>query len=133
MIELYCDGAAFPNPGECAIGIVLVYKGHIKEVGEKIGTGTNNIAELTAIKRGLELIKDKTRPITIISDSQYALNCISGKFKPSKNIELISSIKTILDEFEDFKLKWVRGHSGNKYQERADHLANQFFINGYYL
>lgn len=133
MIELYADGAAFPNPGNMGIGIVLVYKGHIKEHSEEIGKGTNNAAELMAIKVGLELIKDRTIPVTVISDSQYALNCIKGNWSPKKNIELISEIHALIGTFDKVFFKWVRGHSGNKYNERADALANQYFANGYYL
>ncbi len=133
MLEIYCDGACFPNPGEMAIGVVLVWNKHTKEIGEKIGEGTNNIAELTAVKRGLELVKDRTKPITVITDSQYALNCLTGKWNPSKNVELISEIKDLISEFSTVKYKWVRGHSGDKYQEKADSLANQFFKNSYYF
>ena len=133
MIELYADGACFPNPGNMAIGIVLIYGGHVKEHSEEIGKGTNNIAELTAIKTGLNMIKKRDIPVTIISDSQYALNCLKGNWNPSKNIELITEIQNLISEFDTVHLKWVRGHNGNKHNERADNLANQYFANGYYL
>lgn len=130
-IQLYSDGACFPNPGSMAIGVVLVWGDHHKEFSEKIGEGTNNIAELTAIKFGLEKIKDKTIPVRIISDSQYALNSISGKWNPAKNKELILNIRELLEEFSQVGFRWVRGHNGNKWNERADALANQYFSNGY--
>lgn len=133
MIELYSDGACFPNPGNMAIGIVLIYKGHIKEHSEEIGKGTNNIVELTAVKLGLEMIKTRDIPVTIISDSQYALNCLKGNWNPSKNIELIKEIQEIIKGFEKIHFKWVRGHAGDKYNERADQLANKYFSDGYYL
>lgn len=129
MIELYADGAAFPNPGGMGIGIVLVYKQHVKEYGCHIGQGTNNIAELTAIKRGLELIKNKTIPVRIISDSKYALNVLNGSWQAKKNILLIKEIQNMFKEFQKIEFKWVRGHSGIKYQERADSLANYYVFN----
>lgn len=133
MIELYSDGSASPNPGEMAIGGVLIYKGNRREFSAKIGHGTNNIAELTAIKHGLSLIKNKAVPIVIISDSQYALNCIKGNWNPTKNRELISEIQTMIKGFSEVKFKWVRGHTGNGHQERAHELSNQFFANSCYL
>jgi ribonuclease HI len=133
MIELYADGACFPNPGNMAIGVVLIWNGRVKEHSEEIGKGTNNVAELTAIKTGLQMIKKRDIPVTIISDSQYALNCLKGNWNPSKNTDLIKEIQTIISEFETVHFKWARGHSGNKWNERADELSNQFFSNGYYL
>lgn len=124
MIKLYTDGAAFPNPGKMGIGVVLCYKHHKKEIGESIGYGTNNIAELSAIKRGLSEIKDRSIPVTVISDSLYALNVVNGKWKARKNIPLILEIQELVKKFDDVRFKWVRGHSGNKLQERADELAN---------
>jgi ribonuclease HI len=133
MIELYADGACFPNPGNMAIGIVLVYGGHTKTHSEEIGKGTNNVAELISIKIGLAMIKKRDIPVTIISDSQYALNCLKGNWNPQKNKALITEIKKLISEFDTVHLKWVRGHNGNKYNEQADHLANQYFSDGYYL
>lgn len=125
MIELYTDGACVPNPGEMAIGGVLFYKGKLKEFSGKIGKGTNNIAELTAIEYGLGMIKDRSIPVTVISDSQYAINSLNGKWKPKKNQDLINAIKLLIKDFESVNFKWVRGHNGNKFNERADELANR--------
>lgn len=124
MIDLYTDGAALPNPGKMGIGIVLRYKHHTKEIGEGIGYGTNNIAELTAIKRGLLEIKNRSVPVTIHSDSMYALNVVNGRWNAKKNIPLIAEIQELVKTFESVTFRWVRGHSGNKYQEKADQLAN---------
>lgn len=132
MIELYADGACFPNPGNMAVGVVLKYGNHIKEFSEEIGEGTNNIAELTAIKFGLEKIKDRTIPVKVISDSQYALNVITGKWNPKSNHNLIHELGLLISEFSDINFRWERGHTGkNEHHERADYLANQFFTNGY--
>lgn len=128
MIEIYCDGACFPNPGKMGIGIVLLYKGHSKEVSQLSGEGTNNIAELTAVQESLKLLKRNDIPVKIYSDSMYAVNQLSGRWNPKKNIELINDIKQDLKKLDNFELIWVRGHSGNRWNERADYLANRGLI-----
>jgi len=129
-IHIYADGACFPNPGEMAVGIVLEHKGRVKEISQKIGQGTNNRAELMAIKIGLEAIKDRSIPVKVLSDSQYALMTITGKWSRAKNQELIDSIEELAKNFFSVSYQWIRGHSGDMFQERADSLANQFFEKG---
>lgn len=128
MIEIYTDGAAIPNPGNMGCGIVLVYGEHTKEISEHIGHGTNNVAELTAIKIGLQNITNRTFPITVFSDSMYAVKILTGEWKPKENIDLVNDIKRLISYFDDVKIKWVRGHAGNKYNERADCLADNAAI-----
>src|SRR5262245_63631659 len=50
-VVVYTDGACSGNPGPMGIGVVVLDKGERKEISEYLGTGTNNIAELTAIER----------------------------------------------------------------------------------
>src|SRR5688500_2865425 len=52
-IIVYTDGGASPNPGPCGIGVVILDRGERREISEYLGVGTNNIAELTAVLRGL--------------------------------------------------------------------------------
>ena len=130
MIEIYADGAAIPNPGNMGCGIVLVYNNHVKDISEYIGYGTNNIAELTAVKIGLQNIKNRLMPITVFSDSMYAVKMLSGEWSPKENLELIFEIKNFISEFNNVKIKWIRGHTGNRYNERADYLANGAAMEG---
>lgn len=125
MIEIYCDGACVPNPGEMGIGIVLIYKDHTKEISRLIGEGTNNIAELTAIQESLKLLKRNDIPVKIYSDSMYAVNQLSGRWNPTKNIELINDIKQNLKKLDNFELIWTKSHNGNRWNERADYLATK--------
>ncbi|MBW1894092.1 MAG: hypothetical protein JRI91_10420, partial [Deltaproteobacteria bacterium] len=66
---IYTDGASSGNPGPSGIGVWLKYKGHEKSISKFIGNSTNNIAELEAIKAGLNEIKKKELPIRIFTDS----------------------------------------------------------------
>ena len=123
-IHIYTDGACRENPGPAGCGVILIYNSHIKEYSEYIGKATNNIAELTAIKIGLEALKSKNIPIVIYSDSSYSIGVLSQNWKPKKNKMLILKIKDLIHSFDNIKFVKVKGHSGDKHNERADKIAN---------
>ncbi|PIY80308.1 MAG: ribonuclease H [Candidatus Pacebacteria bacterium CG_4_10_14_0_8_um_filter_42_14] len=58
IITLFSDGGARGNPGPAGIGFVaLVEDQLVYEHGEKIGETTNNVAEYTAVIRGLNWLQ----------------------------------------------------------------------------
>ena len=124
-IHIYTDGACSGNPGPAGIGVFLFYKSHKKEISEFIGHATNNIAELTAIKRGLETVKEKKRnmPIKIYSDSGYAIGLFTKGWNASKNVELVNSIKQLIKEFKNITFIKVKGHSNIRGNNVVDRLA----------
>ena len=127
-IYIFTDGACSGNPGPMGIGYVYVYidgmgKEVTKEVSEGIGNGTNNIAELTAIKQALTGVKRKDVSTIVCTDSSYSVGVLAGNFKAKKNLELIAEVKSIMSLFKDIEIKHVAGHNGIKYNEIADKLA----------
>lgn len=126
MVEIYTDGSCLKNPGgPSGSGVVMIYKQNVKVISYGIGESTNNIAELVAIQKALEAVKADKRhyPMIIYTDSKYAIGVLTGKMKASKNVELIHEIRAILLKFPDVQFEWVKGHSGNKWNEVADRLA----------
>lgn len=122
-IVVYTDGGASPNPGHAGLGAVLICEGKILDIWEYIGHSTNNIAELMAIGRALEHIKNKTLPVLLYSDSTYAIGVLSGRMKAAKNRELIASIQAEMRNFPSLSLLKVKAHSGVTYNERVDRLV----------
>lgn len=120
---IYTDGASSGNPGPSGIGVWLKYKGHEKSISRFIGNSTNNIAELEAIKAGLNEIKKKELPIRIFTDSSYAYGLLVLNWKAHKNRELVQSIRKLMSGFKKLKLIKVKGHSGVQGNEIADQLA----------
>ncbi|HEU0034705.1 MAG TPA: ribonuclease H [Kofleriaceae bacterium] len=123
-IHVWTDGGCIPNPGPAGIGVVIVDGRERKEISEYLGHGTNNIAELTAIVRGLEEVKDRTRPIVVYSDSQYAIGLLTQNWKPKANIELVAKLRALLREFPEVRFVKVAAHSGIALNERVDQLAS---------
>jgi ribonuclease HI len=62
-IHVWTDGACTGNPGPAGLGVVIIDGKDHRELSEYLGQGTNNIAELMAILRGLEEVPDKQRPV----------------------------------------------------------------------
>jgi len=128
-VHVWTDGACSGNPGPMAIGIVVVAGEQRREHGEYLGEGTNNIAELTAIRRGLEIadqiVPDRDRPFRVYSDSSYAIGLLSQGWKAKANQELVAELRGLLRGYRSLRLVKVEGHSGVKENERCDLLARQ--------
>lgn len=123
-IEVYTDGACRGNPGAAGLGVVLRFGPHFREMRQFLGTTTNNVAELMAIKVGLEQIKKPQMPVRIYTDSRYALGVLTGDYKARANRALVREIQAVLEGFPDVRFEWVKGHAGTPLNERVDALAN---------
>jgi len=124
-LELWTDGACSGNPGPMGIGIVALDGGKRREHGEYLGVGTNNIAELTAIDRALDLAGDDAvqRHVRIFTDSAYSIGVLSKGWKAKANQELIARMRRRLATLPNVEFVKVSGHAGVPENERCDELA----------
>jgi ribonuclease HI len=107
---------------------VFVATGLKREFHKEYGPGTNNQAELLAVQLGLEkIVKDRDKAnVTIYSDSQYAIGCLSNPhWRPKINVELIHQIKQLMTEFNSVTFVKVKGHSNHIGNDAADSLATK--------
>jgi ribonuclease HI len=121
----YADGACSGNPGPAGLGVVVVDGPTRMEISEHLGEGTNNIAELTAIERVLDVVREPGRPLVIHTDSAYAIGVLSKGWKAKANLALIERVRDRLAKRPATRLVHVRGHSGIELNERADELARE--------
>lgn len=132
-ITIYTDGAARGNPGPGGYGIVMMSEaGHKKELSAGYRHTTNNRMELLSVIVALETIKDpNTADVTVVSDSKYVVDAITKGwvqnwarkgFKDKKNPDLWRRFLAIKKPAR-LNFQWVKGHAGNKYNERCDELA----------
>ena len=94
--------------------------------GNYIGQGTNNIAEIKAVEHSLDLLLwwgFNEEAISIYTDSQYVIGLFSKGWKAKKNIVLVGKVKERLKDFTNITFIWVKGHSGDKYNDMADGFA----------
>ena len=139
-IIIYTDGACSGNPGPGGWGAVLILeesgknKAHKNLSGKEPAT-TNNKMELRAVIEALKAIKDKEYELEIYTDSNYVKDGTEkwihswkkNGWKTSakaevKNKELWMELDSLVQQFK-ITWHWVKGHSGNKYNELADSLA----------
>lgn len=135
-IQIYADGSCLGNPGPGGWAAVLLYKEHQKEVSGHEENTTNNKMELKAVIEALKVLK---RPMTIeiFTDSQYVKNGIgewikkwkvngwrTADRKPIKNVELWKELELVVAPHQ-ITWTWVRGHSGNHFNEIVDELARK--------
>lgn len=122
-VQLWTDGACSGNPGPAGLGVRFEHRGTVRERSEYLGVATNNIAELTAILRGLEMVEDPGGPVDVMTDSEYCIGLLGLGWKPKKNQELVESLRAVYARFKDVLLVKVPGHAGVPGNERADELA----------
>lgn len=123
-IHVWTDGACSGNPGRAGLGVVIIGDGPgQREISEYLGDATNNIAELTAILRGLQAVSDRARPVIVYSDSAYSIGLLSQNWKAKKNVELVEELRALCRTFPDLRFVKVAGHAGIALNERVDYLA----------
>ncbi|HUD33536.1 MAG TPA: ribonuclease HI [Variovorax sp.] len=137
-VQIYTDGACKGNPGPGGWGAWLKSGATEKEIfGGELVT-TNNRMELEAVIEGLSALKRPCK-VVIYLDSQYVRQGITewihgwkakgwrtSTKQPVKNAELWQRLDRLVHESgHQIEWRWVKGHSGDPGNERADMLANK--------
>ncbi|HEY4177697.1 MAG TPA: ribonuclease H [Kofleriaceae bacterium] len=124
-IQVWTDGACTGNPGPAGLGVVIIDHGKHTELSEYLGEGTNNIAELMAIFRGLQEVPatERGRQVLVYSDSSYSIGLLSQNWKAKANQELVAKLRVLTKEFKKLEFVKVAGHAGVPLNERVDELA----------
>jgi len=137
-VVIYTDGACKGNPGPGGWGALLSSGGTTKELfGGELGT-TNNRMEIMAVIEALSALKRPCQ-VTLYLDSEYVLKGITewihgwkargwrtAAKAPVKNVDLWQRLDTVVSSSgHRIDWRWVRGHTGDPGNERADVLANK--------
>ena len=120
MIDIYTDGACSNGVG--GIGTVFVKDNKIVyQYNKQFTDTTNNRMEVSAIIYALYATRHINDSITIYSDSQYAIGCITKNWNKKKNSDLWMKFDKVYRPNVQFV--WVKGHDTNKFNNLADALA----------
>ena len=134
-IIIYTDGACKGNPGPGGWGVLILLENEQIEVSGGSKETTNNQMELTAVIKALNFFEKKIK-VDLYTDSKYVMDGITDYIKkwkingwqtankkPVKNMNLWKILDE-LNNLHDINWNWVKGHSGNPENEKADALAN---------
>lgn len=135
-VIIYTDGACKGNPGVGGWGAFLKTGKHEKELCGGEQDTTNNRMELLAAIKALEALKFACQ-VDLYTDSVYLKNGVTqwmanwkkngwktSAKKPVKNVDLWQMLSPLVEQHH-IEWHWVKGHSGDEGNERADTLANK--------
>ena len=135
-VEIHTDGACLGNPGPGGWGALLCCRGREKEIAGGEALTTNNRMELTAAIMALESLREGCA-VVLHTDSQYVRQGITlwmpnwlrrnwrtAGGDPVKNQDLWDRLHAACARHR-IDWRWVKGHSGNPGNERADQLARE--------
>jgi ribonuclease HI len=135
QVVIYTDGACKGNPGPGGWGAWVSSGSHEKELFGGDPQTTNQRMELTAAVQALATL---TKPCAVVlyTDSMYLLDGITkwinawrrngwrnSAKQPVKNADLWRELDEAATRHA-VEWRWVKGHSGDLGNERADALAN---------
>ena len=134
-VRIYTDGACSGNPGPGGWGVILEYKGHIRELSGGEVMTTNNRMELTAVIKGLQALKEECI-VDLYTDSKYIVDSIEKGWacdwrrrgwrkadkKKAMNPDLWEQLLRLLER-QGVRFHWVKGHAENPFNNRCDEMA----------
>ena len=139
-IEAATDGACSGNPGNGGWGgLILFDDGSELEIGGFEKNTTNNRMELTAAIKTLEKLKQfkLKKNFKLRTDSKYLIDGYSNWInnwkkngwktstgKSVQNLDLWQKIDGL--RINEVSMEFVKGHSGDKYNERVDLIATNY-------
>lgn len=136
QVIIYTDGACKGNPGPGGWGAWLRSGEHEKELWGGEASTTNNRMELTAVIEALAALRARSR-VSLHLDSEYVRQGITSWIhnwkrrgwrtadnKPVKNVDLWQRLDGLV-QLHAIDWHWVKGHSGEPGNDRADALANR--------
>jgi len=134
VVEVWTDGGCKPNPGPGGWAAVLRFGVHERELSGGSVATTNNRMELEAAASALEALKGPCK-VVLHTDSEYLRNGVTrwhtgwvrrnwrnAAGDPVANMDLWRRVLDAAKRHE-VEWRWVRGHSGDAMNERADRLA----------
>ena len=127
-IRIFCDGGSRGNPGPAAVGAVVLditdgTPTEIASVSETIGIATNNVAEYTALIRGLEVAAEFAADrVEVRADSQLLIRQLEGRYrvKHPSLLPLYQQARQLLRPYREVDLQHVRREENTE----ADALVN---------
>ena len=142
-VQIHTDGSCHGNPGPGGwAAIILTDDGQNRTIKGRKAFTTNNEMELTAAIMGLRALEEMSwtqgLPVVVHTDSKYVSDAFlqgwianwqrngwrTAKKQPVANRELWEQLIPLVAEHSVI-WQWVKGHSGDYWNELCDQVANE--------
>lgn len=134
--SIYGDGGSRGNPGPAGSGAIIRNEegDTVAEISEFLGVTTNNVAEYTAVLRGLETLatmlegKAKDAEVHVRMDSMLVIRQMKGEWKiKHPNMKpLAARVGELVSLFKSVSFE----HVYREHNKDADRLANEAMDRG---
>lgn len=128
--RVYTDGACSGNPGPGG------WAWAVPDGPWAAGPSAQTTNQRMEVEAAFEALKSNPDPLTIVSDSTYVVKCFQDSWwkgwlkrgwknsakKPVANRDLWEPFIELYQE-RDVEFEWVKGHSGDQWNDVADQLA----------
>jgi ribonuclease HI len=134
-LTVYTDGSCLGNPGPGGWAWAIPDGAYAR--GGNART-TNQRMEIMAVLEAVKAPETDGASLTVISDSTYVVKCFQDRWwegwlrrgwrnsqgKPVANQDLWEPLfEVVLESDRQFAFKWVKGHSGDRWNDFVDELA----------
>lgn len=140
-VVIFTDGSASTKDKTGGWGFVARYAGNETQRSGFLMPTTISVMELLAINKALHFLRPNAIPVSIYSDSKYAVGCLTewgpiwaksgwltASGKPVSNVDLVKATLRLIERHREYRkidISWVKGHSGNAANDIADRLAGE--------
>jgi ribonuclease HI len=134
ITTVHCDGSFNRHTGRGGYGAVIHHKGKVFEQSEAYESIRSSArAEMIGMIRSIEVYGPKATRIQIYSDAKYIIDGINihldkwiktGMINKLVNKDLWLQIKALMNRYT-IEWFWVKGHSDDVHNNRADYLARE--------
>jgi ribonuclease HI len=135
-LVVFTDGACSGNPGPGGWAWAVAPDGQPQASGGDRHT-TNQRMEIRAALEALRTLGSDARPIEVVSDSTYVVNCfrdrwwagwlargwVNSKRQPVANRDLWEPLVDLVRTRGRVTFRWVKGHSGDAMNDLVDAMA----------
>jgi ribonuclease HI len=136
VITVYTDGACRGNPGPG--GWAWAVPGGPFASGADPATTNQRMEIMAALEALRTLTADGASDVELVSDSTYVVKCFTDRWwqgwqrrnwmnsqrKPVANRDLWEPlIELAVSSVSQVSFRWVKGHSGDRWNDRVDELA----------
>jgi len=135
MYKIYTDGSCLGNPGPGGWAYAVIGNDVKYSDFGFVDNTTNQKMELLAIIKAIISIKEVS-DLIVYTDSMYVVNGMRrwvvgwinnnwklSSGKPVKNKNLWRNLYLLTKEHKSVEFVWVKGHSGDNYNEAVDSMA----------